>query len=94
MYREFPLETLIEKYILFQGEINIYTNNLKTMTRFVLILFFCIVCTMSAQRPSSSHRSDVYIAGFFPYGDGVENAATGKFTQFLDLFSLNNKSFN
>lgn len=37
-----------------------------------------VVVVVSCQRPSSSYRSDVYIAGFFPYGDGVENAATGK----------------
>lgn len=49
------------------------------MTRFALILIFCTVCMVFAQRPSSSHRSDVYIAGFFPYGDGVENAATGNY---------------
>lgn len=47
------------------------------MTRFALCLILSMVCKLSAQRPSSSHRSDVYIAGFFPYGDGVENAATG-----------------
>lgn len=49
------------------------------MTRSALLLIFCMVCMISAQRPSSSHRSDVYIAGFFPYGDGVENAATGTY---------------
>lgn len=43
----------------------------------LFVLFLCLLSMVSAQRPSSSHRSDVYIAGFFPYGDGVENAATG-----------------
>ncbi len=49
------------------------------MATFALFLICCMIFTISAQRPSSSHRSDVYIAGFFPYGDGVENAATGNF---------------
>ncbi|XP_055905099.1 gamma-aminobutyric acid type B receptor subunit 2 isoform X1 [Eupeodes corollae] len=31
-----------------------------------------------ATRASSAKRSDVYIAGFFPYGDGVENSDTGR----------------
>lgn len=26
----------------------------------------------------TAKRSDVYIAGFFPYGDGVENSYTGR----------------
>lgn len=26
----------------------------------------------------TAKRSDVYIAGFFPYGDGVENSDTGR----------------
>lgn len=43
---------------------------------------------VGGQRPSSSYRSDVYIAGFFPYGDGVENAATGK-CKFNQLSKLN-----
>lgn len=49
------------------------------MTHVSLFLILCMVFIISAQRPSASHRSDVYIAGFFPYGDGVENAATGSF---------------
>lgn len=28
--------------------------------------------------PVQCHRSDVYIAGFFPYGQGKENSETGK----------------
>lgn len=33
-----------------------------------------IACT---HQRLSSKRSDVYIAGFFPYGPGVENSETG-----------------
>lgn len=39
------------------------------------VLFYLVSVTLCHR--SSSHRSDVYIAGFFPYGDGVENAQTG-----------------
>lgn len=44
----------------------------------IYLLLVVILGAVSGQRPSSNYRSDVYIAGFFPYGDGVENAATGK----------------
>ena len=46
----------------------------KYIEIFLLNIFILMVLS---QRPSSSHRSDVYIAGFFPYGDGVENSDTG-----------------
>lgn len=39
-------------------------------------VFFYLLSVTLCHR-SSTHRSDVYIAGFFPYGDGVENAQTG-----------------
>lgn len=45
------------------------------MMRTILILSL-LQTIVSCQRPSS-HRLDVYIAGFFPYGDGVENSDTG-----------------
>ncbi|XP_035777625.1 gamma-aminobutyric acid type B receptor subunit 2-like isoform X2 [Anopheles albimanus] len=32
----------------------------------------------TGSRPSSSHRMDVYIAGFFPYGESVEHGQTGR----------------
>lgn len=32
---------------------------------------------VACQRRSSNKRSDVYIAGFFPFADGVENSQTG-----------------
>lgn len=40
---------------------------------FHFLLIFCPQATLS-------HRSDVYIAGFFPYGFGVENSDTGRNT--------------
>lgn len=42
--------------------------------RFIVIigcLFYCVELV-------HGHRSDVYIAGFFPYGLGKENSETGK----------------
>lgn len=42
-----------------------------------IILLFNLNNLIKCQRPSSAHRSDVYIAGFFPYGDKVENSDTG-----------------
>lgn len=42
-----------------------------------IILLFNLNYLIKCQRPSSAHRSDVYIAGFFPYGDKVENSDTG-----------------
>ncbi|EAT37610.2 AAEL010408-PA [Aedes aegypti] len=33
---------------------------------------------VDGSRPGAGHRLDVYIAGFFPYGEGVENSDTGR----------------
>lgn len=33
---------------------------------------------VDGSRPGAGHRLDVYIAGFFPYGEGVENSETGR----------------
>ncbi|XP_017141898.1 gamma-aminobutyric acid type B receptor subunit 2 isoform X1 [Drosophila miranda] len=41
---------------------------------FVAVLLLCVSCAWSR----TAKRSDVYIAGFFPYGDGVENSYTGR----------------
>lgn len=42
----------------------------------VIISFGCLLyCAQLIQ----CHRSDVYIAGFFPYGAGKENSETGEF---------------
>lgn len=46
------------------------------MNKSNFIIFLWSICIISGQR-QSVQRSDVYIAGFFPYGDGVENAQTG-----------------
>ena len=48
------------------------------MVRLGLIILSITFMACNGQRASLSHRSDVYIAGFFPYGDGVENAQTGE----------------
>lgn len=42
-----------------------------------LVLLFHLNYLITCQRPSSSNRADVVIAGFFPYGEGVENSETG-----------------
>lgn len=48
------------------------------------VLVFVSICLLFAsrviecQRPSSGQRMDVYIAGFFPYGDRVENSDIGR----------------
>lgn len=42
-------------------------------------LLVCVLCLVGAQRPNlDARRHDVYIAGFFPFGRGVENSETGE----------------
>ncbi|XP_017845925.1 gamma-aminobutyric acid type B receptor subunit 2 isoform X5 [Drosophila busckii] len=41
-------------------------------------LLFCLALSLSGVQARTAKRSDVYIAGFFPYGDGVENSYTGR----------------
>lgn len=43
-----------------------------------LILSLLIVAFVNVINARTAKRSDVYIAGFFPYGDGVENSDTGR----------------
>lgn len=44
-----------------------------------VIVFYGIPYSQAGhQRAGAVNRTDVYIAGFFPYGNGVENSATGK----------------
>lgn len=43
------------------------------ITGFICFIYVCIF-----HRECESHRSDVYIAGFFPYGVGVENSEVGR----------------
>lgn len=45
---------------------------------YLIIPSFVYLLIFSCQQVHSSHRTDVYIAGFFPYGFGVENSDTGK----------------
>lgn len=49
---------------------------MKGQRRILIFMCFFYVCII--QRECSSHRSDVYIAGFFPYGVGVENSEVGR----------------
>lgn len=37
----------------------------------------CLLGLIYCSKGRTAKRSDVYIAGFFPYGDGVENSDTG-----------------
>lgn len=44
----------------------------------VLSLLLCFSLGSWTVQSRTAKRSDVYIAGFFPYGDGVENSYTGR----------------
>ncbi|XP_004534372.1 gamma-aminobutyric acid type B receptor subunit 2 isoform X2 [Ceratitis capitata] len=44
----------------------------------ILYVCVCLFGLMYCCRGRTAKRSDVYIAGFFPYGDGVENSNTGR----------------
>lgn len=44
-----------------------------------IFMLLCLWGCCATQKPNTdSRRHDVYIAGFFPFGRGVENADTGK----------------
>lgn len=48
------------------------------------LIFIFKIC--ESQKPNTdTRRHDVYIAGFFPYGRGVENSETGEYFRFLPL---------
>uniref|UniRef100_A0A6P4F3W2 Gamma-aminobutyric acid type B receptor subunit 2 n=1 Tax=Drosophila rhopaloa TaxID=1041015 RepID=A0A6P4F3W2_DRORH len=49
--------------------------SLPSWTPFASLLFLLLWSTAWGR---TAKRSDVYIAGFFPYGDGVENSYTGR----------------
>lgn len=62
--------------------IQIFQNMFKCRT--VLIIFIIVHCikiqkTISQKPNIDNRRHDVYIAGFFPFGKGVENSQTGKY---------------
>ncbi|EFA04929.1 gamma-aminobutyric acid type B receptor subunit 2 [Tribolium castaneum] len=45
----------------------------------VCVRVLALLCLVGAQRPNlDARRHDVYIAGFFPFGKGVENSETGR----------------
>lgn len=55
----------------------------KMFSRKCAVVIFTLVVNFQlciTQKPNvDARRHDVYIAGFFPYGKGVENSDTGKF---------------
>lgn len=59
---------------------SVVMNNSKKILKALLFSFICsllVSSTIECQR-SSGGRMDVYIAGFFPYGDRVENSDIGR----------------
>lgn len=49
-----------------------------TIVSLLLVLMFSVEwCLLQKPNTDSNRRHDVYIAGFFPYGRGVENSETG-----------------
>lgn len=55
--------------------------------RAALVVFALFSSLTGAQKPNteSNRRHDVYIAGFFPFGKGVENSDTGKWKNFEEI---------
>lgn len=56
-------------------------NNSLLILKAFMLTFVCLLFvsdTIECQRPSGGGRMDVYIAGFFPFGDGVENSDIGR----------------
>lgn len=56
---------------------------LLTITARCVAIFLTLIGSMQLVH---CHRSDVYIAGFFPYGNGKENSETGELEWFLCVF--------
>lgn len=52
---------------------------------YIIINFACLLCYVQFIQ---CHRTDVYIAGFFPYGAGKENSETGMFFSFSRKIAL------
>lgn len=59
----------------------------------ICFIILYLIGVSKCHRSSSSHRSDVYIAGFFPYGLGVENADTGTLCNHYNTFITDIKIF-
>lgn len=51
-----------------------------------LVVLFLILsrCCKLQKIGGDSKRHDVYIAGFFPFGKGVENSETGRYIFFIN----------
>lgn len=54
----------------------------------LLLLLTVLRCCVPQKPNTDNRRHDVYIAGFFPFGRGVENSDTGT------VSSSNSKSYN
>lgn len=59
---------------------------MRTLALLLLLLFSLERCFLQKPNTDSNRRHDVYIAGFFPYGRGVENSETGE-----DFFVIDGK---
>ncbi|XP_058813758.1 gamma-aminobutyric acid type B receptor subunit 2 [Topomyia yanbarensis] len=53
-------------------------NTMRTTIVMQAVVLYLFQNWVDGSRPGSGHRLDVYIAGFFPYGEGVENSETGR----------------
>lgn len=51
---------------------------MQTLGLYRFYIIICLGCVLHCSQLIECHRSDVYIAGFFPYGVGKENSETGK----------------
>lgn len=47
-----------------------------------LYLILLFLRCFGLQKSGENKRHDVYIAGFFPFGKGVENSDTGKISEY------------
>ncbi|XP_030376042.1 gamma-aminobutyric acid type B receptor subunit 2 isoform X2 [Scaptodrosophila lebanonensis] len=55
------------------------SHDLNMPRPYLLLVAMCLLgSAIQGARARTAKRSDVYIAGFFPYGDGVENSDTGR----------------
>lgn len=55
------------------------TRKMRSSVIDVMLLFLIILRSCKLQKTSGDNkRHDVYIAGFFPFGKGVENSETGR----------------
>lgn len=72
--------TLTDMLMLMTTNMNNSFKKLTSWKTVSILTIFILYATsiVKCQRPSSGQRLDVYIAGFFPYGDTVENSDIGR----------------